>query len=621
MPSDKNHIDDFFRRKEEETAADTRYLDSHWQRMQELMQVSYTPASSPRRIPVWMKAAAVLLLTGMTAVVVLQNKKNTRVARNNNPPAKADTYPSAKSIATAVNDSFIRTAPLKTNETGMTANKKVQRYSENTARPAITGTDNTNKKASMPVIDPYDTDIRLTKHFVKTNQQAYEEFYASLKKKAQVFTIYGSRDTILECREGSTLHFPAGCLQTATGAAVTGLVRVYVQEFYSLGDIIGNKLNTVSDGVLLISGGMLNIRAMLGEEELLVKPGKTIGLQMPTQRLDPRMQLFTGQEQPDTKIIPGSKKDHVIHLRFTTEGDSLLVPEASGQNKNDAGSYLNGTSINWSPAGQQQLFPLKETDDIRVLNLMDNPFAVRYGKKTVARFIVPVDATVSVDFVKEELVKRYGNRYDVIKVRREWNPFTWDRKNFNSGGDWYSSACVGDSVSMKLPMARRYNLISVEDSLRIEKERIQKRESLLRQNNLRETQRDLIRLTGDYDFKLSGLGWINCDRFYNTPGPKTELVLQTDTGFEQTFFQSILIFDRMNSVMPGNWKNGRVYFSGLPVNEPVTAICIGAKEGKIYLAMQHTSVSRLKNEKLHFEETSPEVFKEKMKAFGNVKNR
>src|SRR5258705_4553170 len=94
-----------------------------------------------------------------------------------------------------------------------------------------------------------------------------------------------------------------------------------------------------------------------------------------------------------------------------------------------------------------------------------------------------------------------------------------------------------------------------------------------------------------YDFRISNLGWINCDRFNKYPSSRmAEFVLNTGEGFEGAYCQAILILDKENAAMPGYWTNGKISFSQLPAGKRVHVICVGAKDGKVYASIQQLTV-------------------------------
>lgn len=78
-----------------------------------------------------------------------------------------------------------------------------------------------------------------------------------------------------------------------------------------------------------------------------------------------------------------------------------------------------------------------------------------------------------------------------------------------------------------------------------------------------------------YIMKLSKLGWINCDRFYNTEKP-TNLIVKADS-IEKTFVA--LVFKEMKSVLPGyEFSNHSVEFKSIPSGQEVSVLAYRVNE-------------------------------------------
>ena len=131
MQSDFNHIDDFFRKKEEEAGADNSMQDQHWQQMQKMLT---TPVPAPlgkvRTLNLkmlWQVAVAVITVTAVTFVVINnkseKSESTTQITRTNtertnvNPPTDPN---------------FTR---LAKDETGTVQNNAVNQLSHKTGFP------------------------------------------------------------------------------------------------------------------------------------------------------------------------------------------------------------------------------------------------------------------------------------------------------------------------------------------------------------------------------------------------------------------------------------------------------------------------------------------------------
>jgi hypothetical protein len=577
MLSDFNHIDNFFLKKTQEFIPAEERLDADWKNMKDLLKAPVLPIKWYQRlIP---KAAAVLLFTVASIFFItwsLKTKKTIApIVRITTPLPPKTNFPkqdlSQLTQSTPKNDNLGKYYAFDF----VTTNKKIR----------------VSKPHSLPLavnnITP-DSKPKNTERFVSA-RELFEQFYAGLEKPAQEFSINTRTDTTIVCEEGTRLFIPSNSFQTITGLAITGIVTIRIREFYSFADIVSHKITTASGGKRLETGGMINISAVAGNQELKVKDGSSLELSMPTRSFDPSMQLFVGE-----KITPAS-----------------------------ATRPASFEGIDWIPAGQQQFFPKENKKIVTLLNLTDNPYEIvnyKNNTRTMAKFRMPFDSPLSVEEMKERLEKKFGRYYDKIKVKRNWGPLSKKkRKRDDEKVDvnvWYESKQVGDSISIPLAIACRMKLVSQQDSLYYETLwRKQYEEAILR----KQAWDEYVQKREAYSFRISNLGWINCDRFVDYPkGRLTDFVLNPGKGFEGDTFNAILILENERSAMQGHWSDGKIRFPSLPLGHRVNLVCAGVKDGKMYTSVQQLTITREEVDELQFETDSPESFKEKLLPFGDV---
>lgn len=89
-----------------------------------------------------------------------------------------------------------------------------------------------------------------------------------------------------------------------------------------------------------------------------------------------------------------------------------------------------------------------------------------------------------------------------------------------------------------------------------------------------------------YAFSVSGLGWINCDRFYNVPNrKKVDLLVNSGTPVR-------VIFNNINSVMQGSSNGIQNRFDNISKGEPITIFGIRKKGEDLYMALHKTEVGK-----------------------------
>ena len=585
MQSESNHIDNFFRRKEAVSVADKSNVDAHWKQMNELMK---TPVSVPisgskligaNKLMLYAAAIVLLVVSGLFLILsdrkinISENEKNTTTNGNDQKP---------QTLVTVKNDS-LPNVHISARRISITLGreKSIQQKKIDNKKEKIT-TETVTTKLTMPQESKAD------------NGKVFNTFFKDLEKEAQEFVISISKDTIITSKEGTELLIPANAFLDENGKLVSGTVKIYLAEFYSFSDIVSNKLTTMSNDKPLATGGMFNIIAKADEKQVRVNPQHPLTLTVPTKKYDPFMQLFTAR-QPSVLVADTVKKE----LRI----DDVFNPAFNER-------------VNWIAAGQLQYSMINTTNkDITILNFRDNPYNVTYGKKVVGRFEIPYDSKLSKEEMKAELEKRYSKWYDVIKVKKAWGP--WRKKNRTpTKHDWYETVQVGDSIVVSLSTATKLKMITKEDSLAYEAE-------FKRQYDLAIKQQiawsEWIKVKDSYSFTITGLGWINCDRFIDYPNRSlTDFVLNPGSDFKESYLYSVLIFNRTNSIMSGQWINGKIVFQRIPLYENVTVVSIGAKDGKTWACVQPAFVQKEEVNKMNFEESSPEQLKQKLSVLGNV---
>lgn len=118
-----------------------------------------------------------------------------------------------------------------------------------------------------------------------------EKFYQQLQKQPQRFQVDNRRDTIISGQEGTTLYIPANSFEAKEN------VTVLLTEFYSIDDMIMNKLTTTSGGQALVTGGMIYLDARNNNDELVdLKKGALLTLDMKKRDNQQPMELFYGYD-------------------------------------------------------------------------------------------------------------------------------------------------------------------------------------------------------------------------------------------------------------------------------------------------------------------------------------
>ncbi|MDI9339873.1 MAG: cytochrome c [Sediminibacterium sp.] len=120
--------------------------------------------------------------------------------------------------------------------------------------------------------------------------------------ESQIFSIDGSKDTVIETKGGILLSIPAKNFLNATAEAVSGEIELEVKEALNPLDIMKAGLTTFSNGRLLETGGMFYVNARQNAKNLDIDQSKGIHASIPEINPGKPMLLFDGQRLPNGEI-------------------------------------------------------------------------------------------------------------------------------------------------------------------------------------------------------------------------------------------------------------------------------------------------------------------------------
>jgi len=129
-------------------------------------------------------------------------------------------------------------------------------------------------------------------------------------------------------------------------------------------------------------------------------------------------------------------------------------------------------------------------------------------------------------------------------------------------------------------------------------------------NNLKKTYQAI---------EILNFGWINCDRFYTNPNPKTniELTIDNDSINNARFFA---IFDDINSILTEHyWINKQVktQFRNIPVDMNIKIIGLSVRNSIPLWFITDTKTILNQSINVEFEETTHNQIEEYLKLYAN----
>ncbi|NQY10466.1 MAG: hypothetical protein HRT71_13265, partial [Flavobacteriales bacterium] len=141
---------------------------------------------------------------------------------------------------------------------------------------------------------PNDLEGQSTKQFIEPK--------ANELIPSQFFSIQAKSDTIIETDDGIVFGIPENAFLDKHGIVYNGPVSLEVKEALHPIDILKAGLSTTSGDDHLETGGMFYLNATANGEQLTFNPEAETHAQVPTDEVNPGMQLYDGKLMPDGSI-------------------------------------------------------------------------------------------------------------------------------------------------------------------------------------------------------------------------------------------------------------------------------------------------------------------------------
>ena len=574
MQQDNKHTHKKLQELENLSLPDLSKMDDHWAQMKTALQPAVM-LSKPKSVPVkklfrWIVAAILIGGVSMVAYKLFYKipGKETRSETTQRPAVIKGT--TKDSLPAIVIDQKIN---LKF---------KPSIHKASGSQTAIT--DNKN------IIPPVPLPGNQVDQPEPTETASLEKFFKQLEKDAQQFVINTKRDTLIIGEDGTALMIPANTFNS------NGEVVITMKEFYSYEDIITNKLTTCSDGRQLVTGGMIHLMATADGKQVDIQPGRSIQWFVPdTSREMSQMQLFVGSaNQPSRTLVRENRDTLFYNYRDTVAG---------------TGSF---NVMNWIP--QERSF----TDNylvtqVKVLDMKNEPMKRRHTKKgEIGIFLIADNPKISREDLEKELKEKYDYYKVKIKSRKKPTFFRRLTPGFVKWRRLESTGDVGDSAWISSEIAQQYKLQATDTITNI-RTRTTYSKGYYAERTF--TGINMNSLAKRFSVDIRTLGWINCDRFYNNNSPRIEYYV--DLKDTASNYYTLLVFDKMRSMIQGTALGNKVVFQGMPEGESAKVISIGIQNGKTVAAIETVKLSSTILTGLKFEETNPPVFRQQAASLDN----
>ncbi len=448
-------------------------------------------------------------------------------------------------------------SPSLTKDTVVTVSKKAEINPDTTTviekKPVTSKTKKTQKAA-------------LANSYLQV-QTSLENDFKTIEQNFQDFVINTNFDTTIVCKEGTVIKIKqSSFLIVSNLTEVKGTITFQVKEFYKTSDIISARLTTHSNENILETGGMLFIQATSDGQLCKLKDNSPIEISFP----------------------------------FTEKKDSMLLFSGSWTDQN----------INW------QLLPPKEANQMQIVEeLATFPGGTIALNNFILKNLVYPDTLadmgiggmVQMDFVIDET----GKAKDVNFNNRSQKGFKDAILNtFSKMPRWKPAKRNG--IPIKSTYSQSITFYNEEQNIN---DTLFKKdfEATINDTNINKVKTADIR---QYIFSTSKLGWINCDRFYNNPKPRTDFYV--DCG-NYTELDVNLVFHSFKAVLNNFASKPNAKFQNIPDDEAVTVVVVKKINNDTFISLTESNTNLKSINNLAFEKVTMDKLKQKLEQLNNAR--
>ena len=411
--------------------------------------------------------------------------------------------------------------------------------------------------------------------------------YSELSPKDSVYTtihiIDSKENQFLKGNSGAYIFIPANAINNPNDRRVA----IIIKEYFSNSSMINSNLSTTSNGKLLETGGMINLIAKADGENLKLKDNEHITVLFPKLNKN-KFQLFYGELNSIKNI---NWTPALIDKTKFEKDSSKIVKEQNLVTYRMAGfvnAFVNPTLKDGSDYLGLRSFDLK---------LKDNSIAID-------KFEEILDSTYSPEECKQIHEFYKGSDYSSIfqgfrcDVTIDGICSNFSDYNEYNAGEYILNDTI-KTIMNKLYTAvkkmppfdfSQYNLTKDREiyaNFQIAGIREFDQERFLRSMYFKNSDEINIKVSRYNVFNSLKLGWLNCDRFYETKSPKINFKVAT----KEIDVEVYLKFENFNGIMKGRKEGKYFYFENVPIGEKVKIIGLSYIDNKLRLAILDSLIS------------------------------
>lgn len=422
------------------------------------------------------------------------------------------------------------------------------------------------------------------------------------KPDVQVFTFDADKPYSVNGEQGTRLWIEAHSFVGADGSPVQGEVELHLSEYYERSAMLASSLPTLSGDQLLETGGMLKVEAFSNGQALKLASNKPIWAGMPTtEAAASDMLVFSGSTDAQGNVTDWTS----TQAPFSTKPDLML--NLPNRPRYPVTRYLkHAFGYDESTRPRLKAPPRKPYEPIlpkREQVKYDPPFFTRLamGKEKIQ---------LREDSIFQDRLATYHER--MLSYQQDMLTYQEEILAYETAKKEHKIALAEWKVYEEERLAGINRKISEDEAAKIKakEEKYQQQLAIWKEVcDLRiaefEAKYETQALTdasslNRYFGQVSQLGWINCDRFYNTP-PAQRMQLAIQGGPHAQEQQVFVVFKRLNSMIPlSKDKMGRYISPSIPAGEDISILAVKVEGGRALMSLEHTTAQRDRSYALAF---------------------
>ncbi len=112
------------------------------------------------------------------------------------------------------------------------------------------------------------------------------------------------------------------------------------------------------------------------------------------------------------------------------------------------------------------------------------------------------------------------------------------------------------------------------------------------------------------------MGWINCDRFYNSPKPRTDFYVNCGNYTE---LDIQLVFHSFKAILDNYASKTTYKFQNIPDDEAITVVVVKKINNNTFISLTESNTNLKSINNLAFEKVTMDKLKQKLEQLNNAR--